>query len=323
MKFCIKMIGNILAIFSLFASGHAQSQDWPRESIRIIVPYPAGGAVDILTRALAQQISGTLGQSVIVEAKPGASSNIGAAYVANAKPDGYTLLATSQWLTLNPLIEDNLHWKETSLVPVAKFAQAPNYLAVGFTSPYHTLDEYIAAAKKAPGQFYGSTGLGSTQELTMAVLKSSAGIKLTPVLYKGAPPIIIDLISGRLSIAAVAAGNVKPFVESKQLRLLVSSGETRSRLFPDVPTLAELKLSKLNVMSWYGIQAPTGTPASVITKIQNSIAKAMLSPTMLKTLSSLDGEPAYLDSPKFAEFLHSETLRWTPVMKSLEREFKN
>ncbi|GAB2908725.1 tripartite tricarboxylate transporter substrate binding protein [Paralcaligenes sp. KSB-10] len=296
--------------------GSANAADWPRQPIHIVVPYPAGGAVDIIMRTVGASISKTLAQPVVVENRPGASSNIGAAVVARAAPDGYTVLATSQWLTLNPLVEKNLSWREEDLAPVARLAKSPNYLVTAFDSPAKTLQSYVQMAHEKPGMFYGSTGVGSTQELVMSLLTSATGISLTPILYKGAPPILIDLISNRLSIAAVAATNVASHTQSKQLRLLASSSDIRSPKHPEVPTLMEMGYSKVDVSSWYGLQVPRKTPPAIIARLEQSVREAMSDPTVIHHLTQLDSRPAYLGAKDFASFLAQEHTRWAPVVQS-------
>lgn len=293
-----------------------QAEEWPRNPIRIVVPYSAGGAMDVIMRMLGARMSEELGQNVFVENRPGASSNIGAASVAKADPNGYTVLASGQWLTLNPLVDHNLQWSESELIPVARLAKAPNYIVVGAASPYSSLKDYVQTARKNPGTFYGSTGVGSTQELVMGVFQKSAGINLTPVLYKGAPSMIIDLVAGRVSIAAMAAANVISQANAKQMRILANSSESRSPIHPDVPTLRELGFSNINIFSWYGLQVPRGTPAQVVQKLEQSARIALSDPKVLEKLKQLDAEPAFLDGSEFAKFLDDERDLWAPVIKA-------
>jgi tripartite-type tricarboxylate transporter receptor subunit TctC len=298
---------------------NAHADDWPQKTILVVVPYPAGGAVDVIMRAVGAHMTQTLGQSVLIQNRPGASSDLGAAAVARAAPDGYTLLASGQWLTLNPMIETNIPWRESDLAPVARFAKSPNYLAVSYDAPARTLKDYVQFARSKPGQFYGSTGVGSTQELVMDALISSTGIRLVPVLYKGAPPIVVDMIGGRLSIAAMAAANVTAPVKGHQLRLLASSADARSAQQPNVPTLTELGYSKVDMSSWYGVHAPAKTPPSVIKKIEHSVRDAMSDPKVLRQLALLDSQPAFFDAAAFTRFLDQERVRWAPVMKAETR----
>lgn len=316
MKF---VVGAFLALSALM-HGPAHAADWPQRAIHIVVPYPAGGAADNVMRVVGERMAKTLGQSIIVENRPGASSNIGAAAVASAPADGYMVLASGQWLTLNPMIEQSLQWKESDLAPVVRFAKAPNYLAVGAGSAARSLKEYVAQARKEPGMFYGSTGVGSTQELAMASLVSSAGIKIEPVLYKGAPPIIVDLISGRLTIAAMAAANVGSYAKAGTLRLLANSSDVRSPNQPDVPTLMELGYSKVDIASWYGLQVPRGTPKAVIDRLALAAREAVSDPAVREQLASMDVQPAYLNPGEFRSFLEEENVRWKPVVASTVKE---
>lgn len=312
----MKISAALLVSAACLAVGPAHAADWPRQPIHIIVPYSGGGAADIVMRTVGASISKTLGQPVVIENRPGASCNIGTSIVARAAPDGYTVLATGQWLTLNPLVEKNLSWREEDLVPVVRFAKSPNYVVTAYDFPAKDLRSYVQTARDKPGMFYGSTGVGSTQELVMTVLMSGAGIKLAPILYKGAPPLIIDLISKRLSIGAVAAANVSAYVKSKQLRLLANSGDVRSPKQPDVPTLMELGYSKVDISSWYGLQVPRNTPPAVMAKLAESVRKAMSDPAVLQRLAQLDVYPAYLDAKGFGSFLLEEHKRWAPYFQA-------
>lgn len=312
----MKLLKYALLASMVAVCASSQAQDWPQKPIRVVVPYPVGGAADVVMRMLSARMSEELGQSIVVENRPGASCNIGAAAVAKADPDGYTVLASGQWLTLNPLVDDNLQWSEDDLIPVARLAKAPNYVVVGAASPHSSLKDYVQVAQKNPETFYGSTGVGSTQELVMSVFQKNADIKLTPVLYKGAPPMIVDLISGRISIATMAAANVISQANAKQMRILANSSASRSPIHPDVPTLGELGYSDVNIFSWYGLQVPRGTPSQIVEKLEHSARIAMSDPQIVEKLKQMDAESAFLDKEGFTQFLDDERELWKPVIKT-------
>jgi tripartite-type tricarboxylate transporter receptor subunit TctC len=297
----------------------AQETNWPERPVRIIVPYPAGGAVDVMVRALSVQMSSQLGQPVVVEARPGGNSNIGADVVAGAPPDGYTLLASSPWFTINQLVENGRRWKTSDFQPIAQFATSPNYMVVGAESPAKTVADYVAMARKKPGMLYGSTGIGSTQDMAVAMFASSAGIQLEPVPYKGAPPILPDLVSGQLSMAIVAGGNATAQIKAGRLRALASTGSERSKSTPEVPTLVESGFP-VTVVSWYGFHAPAGTPKAVIEKMAAAVKAATENRETQERFAAANAEAAYLGIADFHKALEDERSSWAKVVPLLEKK---
>ena len=306
------------ASFVMALPGAATAQgNWPDRPIRIIVPYPAGGAVDVMVRALSIRMATELGQPIVVEAKPGGNSNIGAETVSNSAPDGYTLLASSPWFTLNQLVETGRRWKSTDFAPVAQFATSPNYMVVGASSPARTVADYVAMAKQSPGLQYGSPGIGSTQDLAVAMFASAAGIRLEPVHYKGAPPILPDLASGQLSMAIVAAGNATAQIKAGRLRALASTGSKRTASTADVPTLAESGYPDVVVMSWYGFHAPAGTSPAVIARIAAAMKVATGDPDTQARFAAANAEGAFVETAPFARALELEHANWSKAVAGL------
>jgi tripartite-type tricarboxylate transporter receptor subunit TctC len=297
----------------------AQESNWPERPVRIIVPYPAGGAVDVMVRALSVQMSNRLGQPIVVEARPGGNSNIGADVVASAPADGYTLLASSPWFTINQLVDNGRRWKASDFEPIAQFATSPNYMVVGADSPARTVADYVAMARKSPGMLYGSTGIGSTQDMAVAMFASSAGIKLEPVPYKGAPPILPDLASGQLSMAIVAGGNATAQIKAGRLRALASTASERSASTPDIPTLVESGFP-VTVVSWYGLHAPAGTPKPVIEKIASAVKAAAESRETQERFAAANAEVSYLGTADFHKTLEDERSSWEKVVPLLEKK---
>ncbi len=297
----------------------AQEANWPERPVRIIVPYPAGGAVDVMVRALSVQMSNRLGQPIVVEARPGGNSNIGADVVASAPPDGYTLLASSPWFTINQLVDNGRRWKSSDFEPVAQFATSPNYMVVGADSPAKTVADYVAMAKKSPGMLYGSTGIGSTQDMAVAMFASAAGITLEPVPYKGAPPILPDLASGQLSMAIVAGGNATAQIKAGRLRALASTASARSASTPDIPTLVESGFP-VTVVSWYGLHAPAGTPKPVIEKIASAVKAAAEARETQERFAAANAEVSYLGTADFHKTLEDERSSWAKVVPLLEKK---
>lgn len=319
MKTLIRAIGSTLFLL-LPVAASAQDARWPERPIRVIVPYPAGGAVDVMVRAVSLRMSSELGQPVIVEAKPGGNSNIGADVVATAAPDGYTLLASSPWFTINQLVENGRRWKATDFQAVAQFATSSNYMVVGAGSPANSVADYVAMARKAPKMLYGSTGIGSTQDMAVAMFSAAAGIELEPVYYKGAPPILPDLASGQLSMAIVAGGNATAQIKAGRVRALASTAAKRSASTPDVPTLVESGYPDVTVVSWYGFHAPAGTPASVVKKLAAAVDAAANDPETQARFATANAEPAYEDTAAFQKSLSDEHGKWSKAVSLLEKK---
>jgi tripartite-type tricarboxylate transporter receptor subunit TctC len=297
------------AASTLPAAARAQAA-WPSRPVRVIVPYAAGGVVDVMTRAVTTRMSTEIGQPIVVEAKPGANANIGADTVATAAPDGYTLLVSAPFLVNNPLIETGLRWKPADFVPVARFALSPSYFVVPAASPARSVKEYIEMARRTPGLQYGDGGTGSTQSMAIEMLKSVSGAKLEPVMYKGAPPIVPDLIAGTLTMSILPSTVAIPHVKSGRLRALANTSDKRSATFPDVPTIAEAGFPDVTVLSWYGFHAPAGTPPEVIRRIAEVTGSAARSDEVRERLASAGGEAGFLGGPDFIAFMQEEQTRW-------------
>jgi len=292
-------------------SGLRAQAAWPTRPIRVIVPYAAGGVVDVMTRAVTTRMNNDLPQPIVVEAKPGANANIGADTVATAAPDGHTLLVSAPFLVNNPLIETGLRWKPADFVPVARFALSPSYLVVPAASPARTVQEYIEMARRTPGLQYGDGGTGSTQSMAIEMLKSVAGVRLEPVMYKGAPPIVPDLVAGTLTMSVLPSTVAIPHIRSGRLRALANTSDKRSPMFPDVPTIAEAGFPDVTVLSWYGFHAPAGTPPEIIRRLAEVTGAAARSGEVRERLAAAGGEAGFLGGADFVAFMQEELSRWT------------
>jgi tripartite-type tricarboxylate transporter receptor subunit TctC len=298
----------------------AAAQAWPSKPIRVIVPYAAGGVVDVMTRAVTTSMSPILGQPIIVEAKPGANANIGADTVATAAPDGYTLLVSAPFLINNQLLETGLRWKAADFVPVARFALSPSYFVVPASSPAQSVKEYTEMARRSPGLQYGDGGTGSTQSMAIEMYKSVAGIKLEPVMYRGAPPIVPDLIAGTLTMSILPSTVAIPHIRSGRLRALANTSDKRSPMFPDVPTIAEAGYPDVTVLSWYGLHAPAGTPPEVLRRLTEAVAAAANSAEVKERLAGAGGEAAYLGGADFVSFMGEEQTRWSRFAQAMQKK---
>lgn len=293
---------------------------YPAKPIRVIVPYAAGGVVDIQTRALTQTLQAELGQPMVVEVKPGASGNIAAEFVARAPADGYTLIVSASFMINNPLLETGLRWAPKDFVPIGRFALSPSYFVVPASSPARSVKEFVELAKKAnPPWQYADGGTGTPQTMANEVFKTVAGIALEPVMYKGAPPVIPDLLNGMVAMTISPSTVAIPHVKSGGLRALANINSRRSPQLPDVPTIAEAGYPEATALSWYGLHAPAGTPPEAIAVLEAAMRKATATPEVKERLANAGGEEAFLGTRDFVEFLKTDATRWEKLVKMIKK----
>ncbi len=315
----LRAIAVLMACWCTTMAGSALAQTWPARPVRVIVPYPAGGVVDVMTRAVTIKLAADLGQPFVVEAKPGAQANIATEFVANAPADGYTLLVSAPFIINNPLLDSGLRWKPTDFVPVTRFALSPSFMLVPITSPARTVQEYVALARSKPGLPIGDGGSGSTQSMATQMLAAVAGLKFESIGYKGAPPVIPDLINGALTLSIIPSTVAIPQVTAGKLRALANTSGKRSPLLPDVPTIAEAGFPEVTVESWYAFHVPAGTPREVIQKLSDAVGAAAASPEVQARLRSAGGEAAYLGVSDFEAFIRTDTERWQRFAKAFKK----
>lgn len=296
----------------------AAAQDWPAKTVRIIVPFPAGGSADLLPRAVAEKLSDKWGQPVIVENRPGAAGNIGADIVYRAEPDGYTLLsAPPPPLVINKLLYKKLSYDAEQFVPISVIGAIPNVLLVHPKTNVDTVAQLIALAKANPGKLnYASQGNGSTSHLTAELFKSMAGdLKITHVPYKGTAPALADLLGGQVEMMCDNLGVSLAHVRSGKLKALAVASTRRVKTLPDVPALAET-LPGFEAVAWFGIVAPPGTPAAIAEKVSAAVAEALKLPEVQKRLGDLSAEPMGLTPAQTADYMKQETRRWAAVIRT-------
>jgi tripartite-type tricarboxylate transporter receptor subunit TctC len=296
-----------------------QAQEaFPAKPIRIIVPYPAGGVVDVQTRAMAQGLE--LGQPVVIEARPGANANIAAEAVARANADGYTLLVSAPYLLNNPLLEQNLRWAPKDFIPVARFSLSPSYLCVPASSPARSVRDFVDMARKAnPALQYGDGGSGTTQTMATEILKQVTGIKLDPIPYKGAPPMAVDLITNTFAVGILPSSVAFPHIKSGKLRALANTSANRSPQLPEVPTIAEAGFPEVTVLSWYGLHAPAGTPPEAIRKLEAGVQAALQKNDTKERLTTAGGEAAFLSTADFSQFMRNDLQMWERINRMLKK----
>jgi tripartite-type tricarboxylate transporter receptor subunit TctC len=290
---------------------------YPEKLVRIIVPFAPGGGTDLIARTLGTGMSQELGQSVIVENKPGAGTIIGTDAVAKSPPDGYTLLIATFAHAVNPGLQPKLPYAtDKAFAPVVLVGRSPNVLVVKSDSPYKTVQDVIAAAKAKPGKLnFASQGNGTSAHLAGELFKNLTKVDLTHVPYKGAGPALTDLLGGQVDLMFGTAAAVTPFLQSGKLRALGVTTAERSPAFPNVPTIAESGVAGYAAESWYGLYAPAGTPPDVIAKLNAAAKKAVQSETFRKRaqeegLIISAGAPAELDT-----YVRGEEARWKKIVK--------
>ena len=315
----VRVLRLFTAALALGAAALAHAQPFPSKPIKVVVPYPVGGAVDVMTRLITSHMQQTLGQPVIVENRPGANANIGPDVVSKAAPDGYTVLATATYLIANPLVETGLRWTPKELVPVARFTVAPNVVVVPGGSPSNNVQALVGAAKARPGELnYGEAGPGAPQTMAIEMLKKVAGIEMQSVMYKGSPPVITDLINETLSMSVLPLNVAMGAISSGRIKALASTSNRRSSLIPDVPTMSETGYPEVTVISWYGLHVPAGTPPEVIAKLSAAVRAAAAAEEVRTRTAGVGGEIAFLDTAAFDAFLREDEVRWQKFVGALK-----
>jgi tripartite-type tricarboxylate transporter receptor subunit TctC len=314
-----------IAVVTLLASvgstSPASAQSYPDKAIRIIVPFSAGGAADILVRLLAQSLSERLGQPVIVDNKPGANGVIGTEVVAHARPDGYTLaLGTVGTHAINAGLYEKLPYDPMKdFAPIAIVGTTPNVFVVHTSLPIHSVSEFIAYAKAHPDTVsYATPGIGSSQHLSTVVLENLTGVKLIHVPYKGSSPAVADLITGKVKMSITGFTTVMPYVKTGQLRAIGVTTRTRSSAIPDVPTIEEAGVPGYESVNWLGMFAPAGTPPAIVQKLNLAIVDSLNNDQAIKTRMGPDGFYFNRLTPdEVAVYVAAEGVKWKTIVNKI------
>ena len=310
-----------LALSALPALGpfaaSALAQAWPTKPITLIVPFPAGGTTDVLARALADKLSPVLGQTVIVESKPGAGATLGADFVAKAKPDGYTLLVGAVHHTIAASVYKKLPYDfQKDLLPITTIALVPNVLVVNPATPAKNVAELVALLKAKPGAYsYGSNGNGTAQHLIGTQFQNATGTEMAHIPYKGSGPLATDLLGGQIAMSFDTITPVLPHIKAGKLRPLAVTTARRSSALPDVPTLDEAGLKGFNIGTWFGVLAPAGTPKELVARLNTEMVKIIRSPEFRKRMEEIGAEPVGNGADQMAQQIKDETEKFAKLVK--------
>lgn len=309
-----------VVMFSMVLGAAVSAQAQTGKTVRLIVPFPAGGATDLLGRAIAQRVSQQTGQNIVVDNRPGAGGSIGSAEGSKAAPDGTTLLmATSSTHAIGPHLNPNLPYKvETDFTPIAHVANATNVVLVPNTLPVGSIKELIAYAKTRPGQLnYASSGNGTIVQLTAEAFKAQAGLFITHIPYRGTALAIPDLVSNKVQLLFDSVVSGMPHVKDGKLKALAVTGLKRSALAPEIPTVAESGLPGFESMTWFGVYGPKGMGADVARQWNAEFMKAMQSADVQERLAKLGAEPVTSGGPEqFAAMVKADSTRWAELIKA-------
>jgi len=316
-----RVIVTVLLATGLFSQQAALAK-YPTKPVHIVVPYPAGGAVDAFARVLTQQLSEMWSQQVVVDNRPGASTMIGAEQVAKSPPDGYTLLLTAELtLVIVPHLYEKIPYDPLGdFAPIVALVSATQALVANPSLPVKTVKDLVALAKTKPGQLtYGSFGNGSTGHLNIEVLQAMTGARFNHIPYNGAGPAMNDVIGGHIDFMLAALSIVKGNVQAGKLRMIGVGSSHRSSEFPDVPTISESGASGFEAKSWFGLVAPAGTPPDVIKKINQDVTRVISDRAFAEKYLAAQGLESITGSPEqFAALIRAETVRWGKVVKDAD-----
>ena len=298
----------------LLAAPLSMAQAWPARPIRLVVPFPPGGLIDNMARLVGSRLSQELGQPVVIDNKPGAGGNVGAAEAARATADGYTLLMASPALTISPAIYKNLPYQPSQLAPVALLGRVPNVLLVNPASGIGKVQDLISRAKAKPGQLnYASNGNGTSLHLSAELFKRRSETFITHVPYRGAAAAITALLSGEVDMMFDNLPSAIGQIQAGKLRALAVTTAQRSTALPDVPTLAEAGMEGFNVSAWFGVAAPAGLPAPVATRLADALQKVVQQPEVAAAMQRQGADPAFMDAASAAAALNADAAQWKQV----------
>ncbi|MFY1855589.1 Bug family tripartite tricarboxylate transporter substrate binding protein [Achromobacter xylosoxidans] len=307
----------LLALATLSLAATAQAQSWPTQPIRWIVPYPAGGGTDVLARTVVSGLEKPLGQTVVVENRPGAATIVGATAIAESAPSGYVLgSADIATLAFNPALYNSLTYDPSKFTYIGGLARFPMMLAVNAGSAYKTLDDVLQAARKHPGKLTASSaGTGSPHHLALELFKQRTGADILHVPYKGAAPAIQDLLGNQVDLMFVDLTSALPNIKAGKLRILATATPQQLKDLPDVPTMAEQGVKDYTVYSWQGVVGPKGLPEAVTKKLSAELQAAIRTPAMTQKMADIGVQPMPMSAEEFRAYAEQERQNWAEVIR--------
>lgn len=299
------------------AFGDGQAKDYPRQTVTITVAYAAGGATDITTRAIAQELTKLWGHSVVVENRPGAGGNIGASQIARAKPDGYNLIMVAPAHTVNATLYPNPGYEPLKdFTPIGQVTVMTNMVVAHPSFPAKSIKELLEMSKKPDAVAYASGGVGTSEHMAAELFQYKTGVKLTHVPYKGTGQVIPDLLSGQVKLAFANMPALLPHIQRGNLKPLAVSTAKRSSALPDVPTVAEAGVPGYEVIVWLGLLAPAGTPSDIVEKINKDLATVLQVPAIKEKFAAMGMEPSHSSPAEFRKLLEAEIEKYATVIKA-------
>jgi tripartite-type tricarboxylate transporter receptor subunit TctC len=303
-----------LAGASLTLATWTHAQTWPAKPIKLVVPFPPGGLIDNMARLISQRLALELGQPVVIDNKPGAGGNVGAAEVARAANDGYTLLMASPPLTISPALYASMPYKPEQIMPVGLIGRVPNVLLVNPKSGINSVADLLARAKQSPGKMnYASNGNGTSLHLSAELLKSTSGVFITHIPYRGAAAAVTGLIAGEVDMMFENLPSVLGQIQSGTVKALAVTTRMRSKTVANVPTLAESGMSDFDVSAWYGVAAPVGTPAAVVARLEHALEKIARDVEIARTMESRGADVGFLNASQMGAFMSADAAKWKRV----------
>ena len=299
---------------ALALPGLVSAQAWPAKPIRLIVPFPPGGLIDNMARLVGPRLAQELGQPVVIDNKPGAGGNLGAAEAARAQADGYTLLMASPPLTISPALYASLPYKPEQIAPVGLLGRVPNVLLVNPKSGINSVAELLARARREPGKMnYASNGNGTSLHLSAELFKNTAGVFITHIPYRGAAAAVTGLISGEVDMMFENLPSVLGQIQGGTVKALAVTTSRRSKTLPAVPTLAEQGMPAFDVSAWYGVAAPAGTPPAVIAAVEQALQKILREPEVMRAMESRGADVGFLAAAPMGAFMAADAAKWKRV----------
>jgi tripartite-type tricarboxylate transporter receptor subunit TctC len=315
----IRILFAALAALGIALAQPAAAQPHPNRPLKIIVPTPAGGPVDVMARILANALPPFLGQNVIVENRAGAGNTLGSKAAAAADPDGYTLLVSAaSGLIMSPMVYKNAGYDENSFAPVALIAETPQVLVANPAAPFNSVAELVAYAKANPGKLnYSTGGAGTLPHLTAELFKQLSGTDIVHVPYKGGGPALTDVVAGQVPMTFDTLGTSLQFVREGKLKALAVSNPTRLAELPNVPAMPEVGYGAINSGAWVALLAPLGTPPAILTRLNQAANAALASPQMKEALTRLSAQPRGGTAEDLARHMKAEHDKWGPIVAKL------